>query len=461
MTMQAHQLKQAIQLIESRLGLSAKTLSHIGLGDLLQQISSGSISDYISLLQSSDEHSPVWQRLIHALTIGETYFLRDKAHFRILRETILPRIILERRQANDLRLTIWSMGCSTGEEAYSIATTLYETLPDWNKWRINLLATDINQRAINSAQAGLYRDWSFRHVPDSYRQRYFKKTENAWQLALNIRNRVSFMRMNILNGSPTHQADIIFARHILMYLAPEYIEKAEAVLYESLVPNGWLFLGQAEALHSQREAWQLYMFPGTPIYQKIDPQSAPKEPVAYPIQTSQVAQSISKTTTEKYQQAIEAIQTDKRQHAEEYLSDILNEHPHHAQARIVMAAIFASRQAYPEAQAHLKIALEQDALLADAHYVSALIQSEQGAINNAIQSLNAALYCNQKHILATLLLGQLQRKQGKFEEAQRQWRNALKMLVKRDENAYLSEFSELSMEQVKNLLSQQLSDLNL
>jgi chemotaxis methyl-accepting protein methylase len=153
MTLETPQIAQAIQLIESRIGLSATTLERIGLSLILQQASSGDVENYLRQLQSTDEHSPAWQRLIYALTIGETYFLRDSSHFNILRENILPRMLLQRRQQNDLRLNIWVVGCATGEEAYSIATTLTEHVPDLSAWRINLYATDINQRAIDSAYA--------------------------------------------------------------------------------------------------------------------------------------------------------------------------------------------------------------------------------------------------------------------------------------------------------------------
>src|SRR5688572_23640502 len=102
MTLDTPQLSQAIQLIESRIGLSATTLERIGLCQIMNQAAGGDFEAYLRQLQTSDEHSPAWQRLIYALTIGETYFLRDTSHFNILRENILPRLLLQRRQAKDL-----------------------------------------------------------------------------------------------------------------------------------------------------------------------------------------------------------------------------------------------------------------------------------------------------------------------------------------------------------------------
>ncbi|MGJ3240142.1 MAG: CheR family methyltransferase [Anaerolineae bacterium] len=454
MPISEQQLKQAIDLIESRLGLSATTLRRIGLGDLLEQISGGEAMHLLQTLRASDEHSIIWQRLIHALTIGETYFLRDKEHFRILREIILPRLILERRQQNDLRLTIWCLGCSTGEEAYSVATTLYEVLPDLHKWRINLVATDINQHAIKLAKQGIYRDWSFRQTPDHYQQRYFTRVDDGWQIALHIRNMVSFMRMNALSGMPIPQSDIIFARHILMYLNPDHALQIERTLYQALVHHGWLILGQAEALRSSREGWRLHMFPSSPIYQKLNPDETAPQSVSYPIHPELIHNG-NHDDHERYQQAVEALHHDQPDEAEQSLSAVLDDHPDHTRAHIMLAAIFANRQLYPEALTHLETALAKSRLYADAHYVKGLILLEQNQTENALQSFSAALYCNRKHALAALMLGNLYHHQGDSVQAVRHWRNALDAIINLDEEAFVSDISDMTVARLRGMIQQQ------
>ena len=457
MTISSQHLKQIINLIEQRLGLSATTLGRIGLEDILEKASFGDVENFPALLLKSDEHSPAWQRLIHALTIGETYFLRDKEHFRILREHILPRLILERRQMDDRHLTIWCPGCSTGEEPYSIATTLYETIPNLNEWRINLLASDINQRAINSAKEGVYRDWSFRQTPDTFKQRYFTQVENGWQIALNIRNMVSFMRMNLLSGMPVPKIDVIFARHILMYFSPENAIKVENTLHSALANGGWLLMGQAEALRSSRDNWMFHMFPGTPVYQKIDPAETLPEAVTYPARQIVETAVAKMDDTGAYDKAMEAIHNDLPDEAEQYLSQVLDIHPAHPKAHILLAAIFANRKLYPEALTHIEAALESSGLLADAHYVRALVQLEQNQEDNAIQSFSAAIYCQRKHALAALMLGNIYQKRGDPVKASRYWRNALGAVKGKSDNEYVSEVSDMTVARLRGMISKQQS----
>jgi chemotaxis protein methyltransferase CheR len=455
MTLESPQLSQAIQLIESRIGLSATTLERIGLSQILQQASSGDVDSYLRQLQGSDEHSPAWQRLIYALTIGETYFLRDTSHFTILRENILPRLLLQRRQAKDLRLTIWVVGCATGEEAYSIATTLAETIPDLSAWRINLYATDINQRAIDAGKRGIYRDWSFRHTPPAFKQRYFTQVEDGWQISLSIQKMVSFLRMNVLSGTPAPQADIIFCRHVLMYFSKPFAQKAESNLYQALSPGGWLIMGQAEALRSKREAWILHMFPGTPIYQKADHMQR-NEPISYPTRPENPHKAPSPEAAAQYQKAVESLHRDRADLAEFHLSELLEESPQHPRAHSLLASLLASRQAYPEALTHIEAALSADGLLADAHYIKALVQLEQGDAEGAIQSFSAAIYCQRQHTLASYMLGNIYKQRADKVKAERNWKNAQRTLEGRPDSEFVSEFSDMTVSRLRSLLEKAL-----
>src|SRR3990170_6133747 len=111
------------------------------------------------------------------LTIGETYFLREKQSFQLLETNILPEII-QKRKETDKRLRIWSAGCCTGEEPYSAAILLHELIKDLKDWNITVLATDINPRFLRKAIDGVYSEWSFRDTPGWIKEKYFKKTKN-------------------------------------------------------------------------------------------------------------------------------------------------------------------------------------------------------------------------------------------------------------------------------------------
>lgn len=452
------QITQIIQMIEARVGLSANTLEHIGIADLVRQVVIGDVESYLRQLRTGDENSPAWQRLIHALTIGETYFLRDKRHFAILRENILPRILLKRRQDNDLRLTICCVGCATGEEPHSIATVLYETIPDIANWDITIMASDVNQRAIETAKIGIYREWSFRQTPPMFRRQYFTEVEGGWQIAPYIQAMVIFQQGNILSGIAVPQADIIFCRHVLMYFSPKQLIQAESVLHKTLNYGGWLLLGQAEALHSKRDDWLLHMFPGTPIYQKADPILVHQtDPISYPSRPNRPKRQ-TRNSSPHYAEAVKAIHADNASQAEYHLSEILSEDPEHAQAHILIASMLANRQAYPEAMAHLELALEADGLLADAHYVKGLVQLEEDDKSGAIQSFSAAIYCQREHILASFLLGNLYAQQRDLDKARRNWRNILRATKDMKADTYVSDLSDMTVKRLRNLLDKDLAD---
>src|SRR5690606_21820620 len=118
--------------------------------------------ELLRLLRAQTLDSGLWQAIISPLAIGETYFFRDDTQFQLLEEEVLPALIAQRRQQNHLYLSLWSAGCATGEEPYSLAILLRRLLPDIARWNIILLGTDINRRALEIAEKGVYRSWSFR-----------------------------------------------------------------------------------------------------------------------------------------------------------------------------------------------------------------------------------------------------------------------------------------------------------
>jgi len=450
-------LNHAITLIEERTGINRRVLQRAGVTELLTRVANNDLANLLAELQRTNENNPMWQVLIHSLTIGETYFLRDKRHFKILRENLLPELIQQRREAGDLHLNIWCAGCATGEEPYSIAITLHEFLPDIDKWQINILGSDLNLRAIEAAREAIYRPWSFRHTPDDFQQRYFETNSENAILKPHIRQMVTFQQANILYHLPMPDADITFCRNVLMYLSPKNVQRAEQTLFRAMAPGGWLLLGQAEALRSQRDQWQMHIFPGTPIYQKpganqhtsnfrihIEPK-ADDTPVIVPHRPRS-----------SYQDAVAAIHQDDYAEAEHHLANLLTDQPKNPQAHALLAYIFANRQAYPEARAHIRAALNDDPLLVNAHYINAMIHIEHEMLAEAIQALQAVLYSERENALASFTLGSLYTQTGDLPKAYRAWRNAHHALENRPEDDYVSDLSDMTVQTLRGLLEQRL-----
>lgn len=195
------------------------------------------------------------ETLASYLTVGETYFLRDKAGFDALERRILPELIQSRR-GRDRRLKIWSAGCCTGEEAYSIAILLDRAIPDLREWRIDIIAVDINTSFLEKASRGVYSEWSFRQTPDWVRGGYFRKRESGkFEILPHIKALVDFEYLNLAEDvypsflNNLYAVDVIICCNVLMYFGPRQAEKVLSGFFRSLVDGGWLIVGANDLLH--------------------------------------------------------------------------------------------------------------------------------------------------------------------------------------------------------------------
>ena len=205
---------------------------------------------YLARLATDEEE---WAALESEVTIGETFFFRDAAQFAALRESILPRLI--RRRAAERRLRVWSAGCSTGAEAYSVAILLRRLLGTARAdWAIDILGTDISAAAIAAARAARFSPWALRGMAAAERDRDFLPLEGgrAWQLRPEHRAHVRFERGNLLallDGAPPPglgEHDLILCRNVLIYLDRARVPAVVRALGERLAPDGWMLLGHSE-----------------------------------------------------------------------------------------------------------------------------------------------------------------------------------------------------------------------
>lgn len=221
-----------------------------------------------------------WKELLLLLTTGESYFFRDSGQFFLLKNIILPELIAYQRNSWQQQgkmqptLRIWSAGCSTGEEAYSLAILLTEILPDWQSWHLHILGTDINIESIKKARKGLYSSWSFRTVDEQKKNTYFIPAKNGWQIKDSIRQLVKFEYGNLVKDNfPDFSADIanmdlIVCRNVFVYFEPEAIAQVLQKFYQTLRPGGYLFTAHAELYGQQLGDFVSKVFPQSVIYQR-------------------------------------------------------------------------------------------------------------------------------------------------------------------------------------------------
>jgi len=195
-----------------------------GIASSARQFGFGETNSFLQWLMSSPLTQEQIELLASHLTVGETYFFREKSNFAVLEEFILPELIQTRRE-NNRRLRIWSAGCCTGEEPYSIAMTLSRLIPDWPDWNIDILATDINPRFLKKAAIGRYGKWSFRNSLKGMQKRFFdKKEDESFAIHPEIKKMVSFSYLNLAKdaypslSNNTNANDIRASCKILLFL---------------------------------------------------------------------------------------------------------------------------------------------------------------------------------------------------------------------------------------------------
>ncbi|MEO0318708.1 MAG: hypothetical protein RL404_2385 [Pseudomonadota bacterium] len=208
------------------------------------------------------------QQLASALIPLESFFFRDAGQVALIRERLLPQRIRVRAASRTLRL--WSAGCATGEEAYTLAILLAELLPDLHSWKIDIVASDINRHALERARSGLYGAWSFRGVPDSVRARHFRAVRGGWQIEPALRDMVTFVEDDLL-GSPvpallSGEFDLVLCRHVLMYYQDEALARVVDRFARALAPGGFLLVGHVEMIRHSHPLLGRMAFPESAVY---------------------------------------------------------------------------------------------------------------------------------------------------------------------------------------------------
>jgi chemotaxis protein methyltransferase CheR len=228
---------------------------------------------------------PVFDELISELTVGETYFYRDENQFSLLKKEILPAIIKQAKTSKQLK--IWSAGCATGEEPYTVAILLKELLPGIKEWDILILATDINKKALAKAKAGVYNDWSFRALPPNWLSTYFQEIgKKSYRLKEEIKSLVTFNYLNLKDNlypsffNQTFALDLIICRNVTIYLQPEVTESIFGRFEAALKPGGWLMLGASDPTPNKFNL-AIVVKNGTFVYRK-NKEKQPLLPAALP-----------------------------------------------------------------------------------------------------------------------------------------------------------------------------------
>ncbi|NJL95726.1 MAG: tetratricopeptide repeat protein, partial [Anaerolineae bacterium] len=420
----------------------------------VQRAGAANPQSYFEELQHSSTESALWKQLINLLTIGETYFFRDRSQFAALRNHILPALIRERREQKMRILRLWSAGCSTGEEAYSLAILLHELINDLPQWHITLLATDINEESLARARRGTFGNWSFRiETPPDLREKYFASQRDQHALLPHLRQMVTFSYLNLVEGrypaveTDTTNIDLIICRNVTIYFDRPTTRSIVERFHAALVSGGWLVVGHAEPLQALYQPFEPHTFTDTLIYRKPLPRTAEPTPSQHQalaevppraVAVSSTAGGLHRTNLnitdlEPPQNPIEEVyrllkrgQTDD---ARQVLIHLLQNNPQHMDGLFLLAKVEADQGKTEGVHEILDTIDALNPLVPQAHYLRALLHQQSQSWEDAKAALRRALYADRHFVMAHYYMGELLYTEGNLTHARRFWRNAADLLA--------------------------------
>jgi len=249
-----------------------------------RRLASGSVKaangrEYLDTLMNIAYKDAETRALLNEITIGETCLFRSMPQINALKNVILPELSQERSKIGLKKLKVWSAGCSTGEEPYTLAMFLLEQKDTLLKdWSFEIQATDLNDRSVETARAGIYGDYALRNTPEEYKRRYFTPAD-AGKLKVKdeVKSRITFQRLNLNDDTRMlfmKGMDLIFCCNVLIYFDMTSKKRVVQHFFSNLMPNGCFFLGHAESLYQVNDQFRLVHLPGTTVYRKPGPDPA-------------------------------------------------------------------------------------------------------------------------------------------------------------------------------------------
>jgi len=238
------------------------------------------VREYLDRLNHPISGREEMVKLLNEVTIGETCFFRNQPQLDALKTIVWPRIVEARANIPIKKLRIWSAGCSTGEEPYTLAIMLLEASNGLFKgWTFEIQATDLNERSVEHAKAGIYGDYSIRNLSPYYRQKYFVPVEDRLQVTPEVKSLVSISRLNLLDDARMlfmKGMDLIFCANVLIYFDVASKRRVIQHFFSGLQPHGYFFLGHSESLYGVSDQFKLVHFPSATGYAKTAPAAGGK-----------------------------------------------------------------------------------------------------------------------------------------------------------------------------------------
>ena len=241
------------------------------LGNRLKKLNLKNFDEYYNLLRFDSGRSAEFRKLFEVITTNETSFYRNPQQLEVFQTEVLPDVLAKGKKTGK-KLRIWSAGCSTGEEPYTISMIINEVLKsEVGSWDIRITANDLSDRVLESARRAVYNDYTLRTAPPEIVKRYFTCGDGQNKLKPEIKKLVSFGQINLKDRvqiKRVERSQIVFCRNVIIYFDDAMKKQVINAFYDNLLPGGYLIIGHSESLHTITRAFKPIRFPGAIIYQK-------------------------------------------------------------------------------------------------------------------------------------------------------------------------------------------------
>ncbi|MDD3312972.1 CheR family methyltransferase [Pseudodesulfovibrio sp.] len=240
------------------------------LGNRLKQLNLKDFEEYYNYLRYDAGKAQEMKKLFEVITTNETSFYRNPPQLQVFQEKVLSEVV--RQNGDRKKLRIWSAGCSTGEEPYTISMIIHEMLKaEIASWDIRITANDLSERVLESARRGVYNDYTLRSTPKEVVDRYFDVEEGQNRVKPEVKKLVNFGQINLkdkMQLKRVERSQIVFCRNVIIYFDDAMKKQVINAFYDNLLPGGYLIIGHSESLHNITRAFKPIHFPGAIIYKK-------------------------------------------------------------------------------------------------------------------------------------------------------------------------------------------------
>lgn len=243
---------------------SNRTILESRLKERLKKSGVSDLGAYFDLLRSNKEEL---KTLLDSVTTNLTRFFRNTAHFQTFENYVIPDLVEHKKKTGDKKISIWSAGCSTGEEPYSLAITLKELLP--RDFTTEVTASDLSLKSLMIAKEGFYGENKIKSVPEKYLDKYFTKKQNGYQINPEIRNLVKFDYHNLKFDSGKKDLDVVFCRNVLIYFDEAAQKAVISRFWNAMSSHSYLYIGHSESLFGMETSFQFIKTDWACIYGKI------------------------------------------------------------------------------------------------------------------------------------------------------------------------------------------------